>query len=215
MPPRIDYRRCTGAGTCVSVCPARVFDFIDGRGVVMRPVDCTECEECVRACLKYAVTLEHERTGPPRVLVLYDSVSGCTAALARAIAEGVRQEECSVAVLEASGEAMPEVLLTDAVLIGSPSQFENVSKAIKGLLGEMRITALAGRPSGGFGTFGWELKGEDSIITRGLDDARLAAFDRELWVKDDEVEPRRDEAVAFGRSFGEWVKGRLSGAGPA
>ena len=210
MPPRIDYRRCTGAGTCVSVCSANVFDFIDGKGVVMRPKDCTECEECVRACLKYAVTLEHSRGGPPRVLVLYDSVSGRTAALARAIAEGVRQTECSVAVLEASGETMPEVLLADAVLLGSPSQFENVSEMIKGLLGEMRITALADRPSGGFGTYGWELKGEDGIITSGLVDARLATFDRELWVKDDEVEERRDEAVAFGRSFGEWAKGTLS-----
>ena len=199
----------------MSVCSAHVFDFIDDKGVVMRSVDCTECEECVRACLQYAITLEHERRGSPRVLVLYDSVSGRTAALAKAIAEGVRQTECSVAVLEASGEAMPEVLLADAVLLGSPSQFENVSEAIQGMLGGMRITALAGRPAGGFGTFGWELKGEDEIITRGLVDARLATFDRELWVKDDEVEERRDEAVAFGRSFGEWAKGRLSGAGSA
>jgi len=188
-----------------------VFDFIDGKGVVMRPVDCTECEDCVRACLQYAVTLEHSRTGKPRVLVLYDSVSGRTATLAGAIAEGVRQSECSVAALEASGEVIPEALLADAVLLGSPSQFENISEAIKGLLGEMRITALTGRPAGGFGTFGWEQKGENGIITRGLGDARLATFDRELWVKDDEVEDRRDEAVAFGRSFGEWVKGLLSG----
>ncbi len=197
------------------MCPANVFDFIDGKGVVMRPADCTECEECVRACLKYAVTLEHSRTGKPRVLVMYDSVSGRTATLAKAIAEGVRQAECSVAVLEASGEAIPEVLLADAVLLGSPSQFENVSEAIKGLLESLRIIALANRPAGGFGTFGWELKGEDGIITRKLGDARLATFDRELWVKDDEVEARRDDAVAFGRSFGEWVKGQLSGAGPA
>jgi len=188
-----------------------VFDFIDGKGVVMRPVDCTECEACIRACLEYAVTLEHSRKGPPRVLVLYDSVSGRTAALARAIADGVRQTECSVAVLEASGETMPEVLLADAVLLGSPSQFENISEAIKGLLGNMQITALAGRPAGGFGTYGWELKGEDVIITRGLTDVRMTTFDRELWVKDDEVEARRDDAEAFGRSFGEWAKGRLSG----
>ncbi|HJW96756.1 MAG TPA: 4Fe-4S binding protein, partial [archaeon] len=41
--PQVDLKKCTGCGTCKSVCPANVFDIKGGKSHVARPQDCLEC----------------------------------------------------------------------------------------------------------------------------------------------------------------------------
>lgn len=61
MHPEIDYKKCVGALKCVEVCPADVFDTkeMEGKkkGVVARPDDCIECEQCVDSCPVGAIEL--------------------------------------------------------------------------------------------------------------------------------------------------------------
>jgi NAD-dependent dihydropyrimidine dehydrogenase PreA subunit len=55
--PQVDKNKCTGCGTCKSVCPANVFDLKGGKSVVSRPQDCLECGSCVANCPQEAIKL--------------------------------------------------------------------------------------------------------------------------------------------------------------
>ena len=55
--PVVDKAKCTGCGTCVSVCPQNVFELKDGKSHVTRPEDCVECMSCVENCPTGAIKL--------------------------------------------------------------------------------------------------------------------------------------------------------------
>jgi NAD-dependent dihydropyrimidine dehydrogenase PreA subunit len=56
MAPKISNDKCTGCGTCASVCPACVFDIKKGRSSVARPDDCIECHACEASCPEQAIS---------------------------------------------------------------------------------------------------------------------------------------------------------------
>lgn len=56
MPPKVNKAKCTGCGTCASVCPANVFEIVKGKSKVARPDDCIECHACETACPSKAIS---------------------------------------------------------------------------------------------------------------------------------------------------------------
>lgn len=46
----IDEDRCIDAEECVKVCPAGVFEIVNGKATAPRVADCIECCACVDAC---------------------------------------------------------------------------------------------------------------------------------------------------------------------
>ncbi len=60
MPPKVDQEKCTGCGTCADVCPNEVFEIVEEKSQVIRPDDCTACEQCVMEYPEEAITLEEE-----------------------------------------------------------------------------------------------------------------------------------------------------------
>lgn len=65
--PVLTRERCTGCGTCVSICPARVLELEAGHVRIRRPHWCLGCGHCASVCPPGA--LRHPRTarnaGPP------------------------------------------------------------------------------------------------------------------------------------------------------
>ena len=57
MPPKVDADKCTGCGTCVSICPVDVFVLNDGKSKVVKPKECIECGSCVVNCPQKAIKL--------------------------------------------------------------------------------------------------------------------------------------------------------------
>ena len=58
MAPKVDIDKCEGCETCVDVCPADVFEMVDGKANVARPDDCLECGACAEECPPQAITLD-------------------------------------------------------------------------------------------------------------------------------------------------------------
>jgi NAD-dependent dihydropyrimidine dehydrogenase PreA subunit len=52
----IDYDKCTGSGECVDVCPADVYELVDGKATAPNINECTECCSCVENCPTDAIT---------------------------------------------------------------------------------------------------------------------------------------------------------------
>ena len=55
--PVVELDLCTGCGTCEAVCPAGVYEIKDEKSIVIRPEDCTECNECVESCPEQCIKL--------------------------------------------------------------------------------------------------------------------------------------------------------------
>ena len=51
----IDLDLCIGAAECVNVCPAEVFELIDGKVVAENIGECTDCLACLDVCPTSAI----------------------------------------------------------------------------------------------------------------------------------------------------------------
>lgn len=54
----IDLDLCAGSGECVEVCPAQVYDIIDGKVTADDIAECIECGACQGVC-PYNAILNH------------------------------------------------------------------------------------------------------------------------------------------------------------
>ena len=54
--PIIDANLCDGCGICVEACHSNAVAMIDGKAVVVRPLDCDYCTDCESLCPKGAIS---------------------------------------------------------------------------------------------------------------------------------------------------------------
>ena len=56
MPLTIFYHWCKACGICIEFCPQKVFDpDIDGKPIIARPDECTQCAFCWMHCPDLAI----------------------------------------------------------------------------------------------------------------------------------------------------------------
>ena len=67
MPVIVDWKRCSGQGTCVELCPVAVFELQEImehpetlKAVPVKMTECTLCMKCVPACNEQAITVTKE-----------------------------------------------------------------------------------------------------------------------------------------------------------
>jgi NAD-dependent dihydropyrimidine dehydrogenase PreA subunit len=51
----VDYGKCQGVGKCVEVCPASVYEVVDGKATAPNIDSCVECCACQDACPVIAI----------------------------------------------------------------------------------------------------------------------------------------------------------------
>ena len=69
-----------------------------------------------------------------KVLVIYYSKTGNTKEMARAVREGVEEEEVEVEVKEVENTKTDELLKADGIIIGSPTYYGSMAAPVKELL---------------------------------------------------------------------------------
>jgi len=55
---KVDLKKCTGCGTCVSVCPVNVYELKNKKAVPVRENECIECKACEVSCPQKAISVQ-------------------------------------------------------------------------------------------------------------------------------------------------------------
>ncbi|EIM64218.1 MULTISPECIES: 4Fe-4S binding protein [Desulfobacter] len=58
--PIVDKEKCVGCEECVDVCPAEVFEMVDGKSDPVNAEECMGCESCVEVCEADAIIIEED-----------------------------------------------------------------------------------------------------------------------------------------------------------
>ncbi len=91
----------------------------------------------------------------PKVFVLYDTRTGNTGRMARAVAEGAESVEGVEVVLKRVGGGSGELADADAIILGSPTRNTKPSRAMQRLLSGLSEIPLKGKAGAAFGSYGW------------------------------------------------------------
>ena len=90
-----------------------------------------------------------------KAIIIYDSRSGNTGMMAKAIEEGMKEagiEVLSKGAINATAEDLTDV---DAVVLGAPTYHKDLIQSMKTFLFEMDKADLKGKVGAAFGSYGW------------------------------------------------------------
>ena len=105
----------------------------------------------------------------PRVLIIYDTRTGNTGQMARAVAEGAKSVEGVEVALKRAGEVRRDDWANaDAIVLGSPTHNAQPSRDMRRLLADLKKVPMKDKAGAAFGSYGWS--GEAvGIILRALE----------------------------------------------
>jgi flavorubredoxin len=139
-----------------------------------------------------------------KVLVIYDTMWGCTEHLAKAILKGLSEEGVEARLLHLRhnhrSDIVEEMLGARGILLGSPTLNNGMFPSMGDFLTYVKGLRPARKVFGLFESYGWG-GGALKEMKKHLDEAKLELWDRELRVQ---FHPDADEtkrAAQFGRDF--------------
>lgn len=154
-----------------------------------------------------------------KVLIIYDSKTGNTEKMAKAIAEGAVQVKEVSADVRKIGERFPLSLLAEAdgVAFGSPTRYADVTNEMKDFLEhaescvKLKKMKLAGKKAGVFGSYGYDgawvmeerLKGYVRALGYNVYDKVCVKIDTEFNV---DKSITLADCRTWGKEFAEYLK---------
>jgi flavorubredoxin len=144
-----------------------------------------------------------------RVLIVWDSMWHSTTKLARAIAEGIREEGLSpqLRLIPRSdrGDIVADLLEAKGILVGSSTLHNDILPTIAPILSDFEVLKPMGKKCAAFGSYGWgggAVKKIQESMVKGKMEVVLEPF-AVKWVPTQE---ELNSAYEFGREFGKRVK---------
>jgi flavorubredoxin len=91
-----------------------------------------------------------------RLVVVYESNTGNTRKMAKAVAQGAREVSEVEVVLASVGQASEEQLAeVDGIILGAPTRNTKIPPAMSQFLDRMKQAPLSGKLGAVFGSYGW------------------------------------------------------------
>jgi len=143
----------------------------------------------------------------PRLIILYDSLTGNTEMMAKAIADGAKSVKGVDVVLRKLDEnfSLEELDDASAVVLGSPTHYGDISDKMKTLLEAMKKLRLKGKIGAAFGSYQWS--GEaPSILSEAMKSLGMNIVGPDLLV---ELTPKESDLKKC-REFGEVIARKLT-----
>jgi NADH oxidase (H2O-forming) len=175
------------------------------------PVHRDKWNEIVKLTEKYAedyIRLNASRE-TKNILINYVSAYGYTKNMAEQIAIGIKEAgNMKVTLLDIEsipmGELESEIVLSDAILIGSPTINQNTLLPVYKLFSVINPLRDKSKIAGVFGSYGWS--GEaPRIITDNLRNLKLNVFEESAAMKFSAGEEKASQLREFGKRFAAYV----------
>ncbi|MDR2010609.1 MAG: FprA family A-type flavoprotein [Bacteroidales bacterium] len=173
-----------------------------GHGPILRTTHRQIVDLSEKLAKEYIEQNEHSKK---KVLITYVSAYGYTGIMAEKIAEGIRQnknvdvELCDIETIEL-GELDSKIVLSDALLVGSPTINQNTLLQIYRMFAVINPIRDRGKLAGAFGSYGWS--GEATrIIEANLKLLKLNVFEPLQAMKFRPDSEQKNELVEFGKNF--------------
>jgi len=90
-----------------------------------------------------------------KVMIIYDTRSGNTGMMAKAIEEGIKEAGVEVLSKRTASAKADDLKDVDAVVLGAPTYHHDLIASMKTFLFEMEKAALKGKVGAAFGSYGW------------------------------------------------------------
>lgn len=90
-----------------------------------------------------------------QAIIIYDTRSGNTEKMAKAIEEGMREAGVEVLSKRTSNTKAADLTNADAVVLGAPTYHHDLTGSMKTFLFEMEKADLGGKIGAAFGSYGW------------------------------------------------------------
>jgi flavorubredoxin len=143
------------------------------------------------------------------VLITYVSAYGYTRQMAEHIAAGIREtENINVTLIDIEnipqGELESEIVISDAILVGSPTINQNTLLPVYKLFSLINPLRDRSKSGGSFGSYGWS--GEaPKIISDTLRNLKLRVFEDTATLKFSPGESETSALMEFGKRFAAFV----------
>jgi flavodoxin short chain len=90
-----------------------------------------------------------------KTVIIYDSRSGNTGMMAKAIEEGMQEAGIEVVSKRTVNASANDLINVDAVVLGAPTYHHDLIASMKTFLFEMEKANLKGKVGAAFGSYGW------------------------------------------------------------
>ena len=91
----------------------------------------------------------------PKVVIVYDTRSGNTGMMAKAVEEGMKEVGVEVLSERTVSAKADDLVDADAVVLGAPTYHHDLIASMKTFLFEMEKANLKGKVGTAFGSYGW------------------------------------------------------------
>jgi len=91
-----------------------------------------------------------------KAIIVYDTVYNNTELMAKEIEKGLKGAGVEVVVKNALDAKIDELKDVDAVVLGCPTYYDDLTSSIKWFLTDMRKVDLKGKVGAVFGSYGWK-----------------------------------------------------------
>jgi len=140
-----------------------------------------------------------------RAIIIYETISGNTEKMAKAIVSGMEEAGVQVILKRTMGTEVAELMDFDAVLIGSPTYHQNPVLAIKDFLIKMERADLKNKIGAAFGSYGWSGESIQMITESMRDTCMMDVADPGLRLKTGWSESSLQQCREFGKNIAEKV----------
>jgi flavodoxin short chain len=91
----------------------------------------------------------------PKAIIIYDTRSGSTGMMAKAVEEGMKEADVEVLSKRTVTAKADDLTNIDAVVLGAPTYHHDLIQSMKTFLFEMEKADLRGKVGAAFGSYGW------------------------------------------------------------
>ncbi len=142
-----------------------------------------------------------------KAIIIYDTRSGNTGIMAKAIEEGMKEAGVEVLLKRTVNATAADLKVVDAVVLGAPTYHKDMIAPMKTFLFEMEKADLKGKVGAAFGSYGWSGESVQMLADTMKHIFEMNVMEPGLKMLRRPSESGLEQCQEFGRTITEKIRG--------